>query len=114
MRSLERGLLALVMALLCLITMANVVVRYFTNFSFAFTEEISVWLMVIMTLIGTATAFRSGSHISVTLLLQRVPAAARRGIQVFALVACCAMFAVQGNRWLSRPACPPWIRFVRR
>ena len=36
--SIERLLLALAMSLLCVITMANVVVRYITNFSFAFTE----------------------------------------------------------------------------
>src|ERR1019366_7119672 len=53
---LEKALAAGAMALLCIITMANVVVRYFTNISFAFTEEISVWLMVVMTLVGAAGA----------------------------------------------------------
>ena len=37
--SAERGFLALVMALLCVITMGNVLVRYFTNISSAFTER---------------------------------------------------------------------------
>jgi TRAP-type C4-dicarboxylate transport system permease small subunit len=82
------------MALLCAITMTNVVVRYFTNFSFAFTEEISVWLLVFMTLAGAATAFRSGSHINVTLVLDRLPAPARRAAQLFALAASAAMFAI--------------------
>jgi TRAP-type C4-dicarboxylate transport system permease small subunit len=91
---LERRLLAAAMALLCAITMANVVVRYFTNFSFAFTEEISVWLLVFMTLVGAASAFRNGNHIHVTLLVDRLPAAARRAAQVFALVASCAMFGI--------------------
>jgi TRAP-type C4-dicarboxylate transport system permease small subunit len=94
MRRLERSLLALAMALLCLITMANVVVRYFTNFSFAFTEEISVWLMVFMTLVGTAAALRSGSHISVTLVVDRLPPRTRGAIQIVALAASCAMFGV--------------------
>ena len=94
MHTIERWLLALAMALLCIITMANVVVRYFTNFSFAFTEEISVSLLVFMTLIGAASAFRSGSHISVTLVIDRLPAAARRAVRVFALGASCCMFAV--------------------
>ena len=82
------------MALLCVITMANVVVRYFTNFSFAFTEEISVSLLVFMTLIGTAAAFRSGSHISVTLLVDRLPSPARRVAHTFVLGASCVMFGV--------------------
>ena len=94
MHAIERWLLALAMALLCIITMANVVVRYFTNFSFAFTEEISVSLLVFMTLVGAATAFRSGSHIHVTFLTDRLPAAARRAVEVFALGASCVMFCV--------------------
>lgn len=92
--SIERWLLALAMALLCIITMANVVVRYFTNFSFAFTEELSVSLMVFMTLVGAAAAFRNGSHINVTLLVDRLPPTARRATQVFAVTTCCVMFGV--------------------
>ncbi|MBL8488591.1 MAG: TRAP transporter small permease subunit, partial [Rhodocyclaceae bacterium] len=53
----ERAVMALAMGLLCCITMANVVVRYLTNISFAFTEEISIALMVVMTLVGAAHAF---------------------------------------------------------
>ena len=82
------------MALLCIITMANVVVRYFTNFSFAFTEEISVSLLVFMTLVGAASAFRNNNHIHVTLLVDRLPAAGRRAVLVLALVASAAMFGV--------------------
>ena len=41
---------ALMMAALCLITFANVIVRYFTDESFAWTEEISIFLMMAMAL----------------------------------------------------------------
>ena len=44
----ERFLMAASMGVLCLLTMANVLVRYFTDISFAFTEEISVALLVVM------------------------------------------------------------------
>lgn len=92
--AIERFLMALAMALLCVITMANVVVRYFTNFSFAFTEEISVWLMVFMTLIGAASAFHSGKHINVTLLVNRLPPPWRRAVELFALAATGLMFVL--------------------
>ena len=82
------------MALLCVITMANVVVRYFTNFSFAFTEEISVWLMVFMTLVGAASAFRTGKHINVSLLVNRLPPPWRRAVELFALAATAVMFVL--------------------
>ena len=40
------------MAALCLITLGNVVARYLTNYSFAFTEEYSIALMVVVTMLG--------------------------------------------------------------
>jgi len=90
---LEEALAAGAMALLCVITMANVVVRYLTNISFAFTEEISVWLMVVMTLVGAAGAFVKGHHISINFFVERMPLATRRVVQLLGLVASTVMFA---------------------
>lgn len=90
--SVERALMAASMALLCLITMANVVVRYFTNISFAFTEEISVWLLVFMTLVGASSAFFTERHISVTILVDRLPPRARQAAALAALAATALMF----------------------
>ncbi|MBS1188599.1 MAG: Tripartite ATP-independent periplasmic transporter, DctQ component [Rhodocyclaceae bacterium] len=77
----ERLLMAVSMGALCLLTMANVLVRYFTDISFAFTEEISVGLMVVMTLVGASHAFATNHHIAITWFVDRKPAlagAARR------------------------------------
>jgi TRAP-type C4-dicarboxylate transport system permease small subunit len=92
--AIERVVLALVMALLCLITMANVVVRYFTNVSFAFTEEISVVLLVVMTLVGASTAFYRGQHISILFLVERFSEPARSRFALFGLAASTLMFAL--------------------
>jgi len=54
------------MAAICLITLGNVLVRYFTNISFAFTEEVSVFLLVFLTFIGSAKAFLDGNQMAVT------------------------------------------------
>jgi len=62
------------MGALCLLTLANVLVRYFTDLSFAFTEEISVVLMVFMTLVGASHAFASDHHISILYFVERKPA----------------------------------------
>ena len=70
----ERFLMAASMGILCLLTMANVLVRYFTDISFAFTEEISVALLVVMTLIGASHAFASNHHIAITFFVDRKPA----------------------------------------
>ena len=69
----ERALAAGCMALLCIITFANVVVRYLSNVSFAFTEEFSVFLMLVLTLLGSAVAFAEGRHIRITLLVDLLP-----------------------------------------
>lgn len=72
--SVERLLMAVSMGALCALTMANVLVRYFTDLSFAFTEEISVVLMVIMTMVGASHAFGSNHHISIVYFVERNPA----------------------------------------
>ena len=77
--------MASAMGILCLLTMANVVVRYFTDISFAFTEEISVALLVFMTLVGASHAFARNHHIAIAYLIERRPAWKRFGLRLAAL-----------------------------
>lgn len=60
------GIIAL--AGISIISLANVVVRYTTNTSFAFTEEFSVFLMVVLAFSGAAVAAKTNEHIRITLL----------------------------------------------
>ena len=94
--SIEGFIAAMVMAALCIITFANVLVRYFTNISFAFTEEYSVALMVVMALFGTAAAFAGDRHIRLTFLIERMPVPTQRRIEYFVLLLCFGMFALIG------------------
>lgn len=89
----ERFLMALSMGVLCLLTMANVVVRYFTDISFAFTEEISVALLVVMTLVGASHAFATNHHIAITFFVDRWPVLRAWALRL-AAVCSLAMFAV--------------------
>lgn len=61
-----------------LISLANVLVRYTTNMSFAFTEEFSVFLMVILAFAGAAVAARNNEHIRITLLEEKLGLNGRR------------------------------------
>lgn len=70
---LERVLATLALVVISLISLANVVVRYFTNASFAFTEELSVFLLVILTFAGASVAIRSNRHIRIGLLERLFP-----------------------------------------
>ena len=71
------------MAGLCVITMANVVVRYMTDESFAWTEELSVFLLVLTTMSGAAAAALRDNHIRIEFLLERGSAGRKRALLVF-------------------------------
>ena len=61
----EDHLAVVAMALLMVITFGNVLVRYFTDQSFAWTEEISSVLMLLMTLLAAAAACARDQHIRI-------------------------------------------------
>jgi len=82
----ERVLLALAMAAMALITAANVAARYLTNVSIAVTEEYSVVLMVIVTLVGSALAMAAGRHIRVEYFTNAMPPRGRRAAEMVALL----------------------------
>lgn len=69
----ERILAALALSIICLISLGNVVVRYVTDASFAFTEEFSVFLLVIVTFAGAAAAARDNQHIRIELVEHLLP-----------------------------------------
>ena len=95
----ERFLGAAAMAALCVITLTNVLVRYFTDISFAFTEEISVFLMVFMTFVASAKAFLDGNQIAVTWFAERCPPRWQRGLLVFSIL--CSAFMAGLLVWLG-------------
>lgn len=85
----EEGIAAVAMALICVITFTNVLVRYLTNVSFAFTEEVSVFLMVVMTLAGASAAFARNRHIRMEYFVDKLGSRAHRHVEV--LVTLCGM-----------------------
>ncbi len=90
----EEAIAAAVMALICCITFANVVVRYLTNASFAFTEEFTVFLMVVLTFVGSAAAFARNRHIRMTFITDRLPPALARKVELLVMLLSAIMFAV--------------------
>lgn len=90
----EEAAAAAAMALICLITFANVVVRYLTSASFAFTEEISVFLLVALTLVGAAAAFARDLNIRVTFFAERLPARPRRALELIGMALSAVLFTL--------------------
>jgi TRAP-type C4-dicarboxylate transport system permease small subunit len=78
----EETLAGIAMGLLALITFANVVVRYFTNISFAFTEEFSIFLMLLIALIGSSSVMAKNGHLSINYFVDKFRPYVRRSIRI--------------------------------
>ncbi len=78
----EEALAGLAIGILAVITFANVVVRYFTSLSFAFTEEFSISLMVIMSLLGGAAAVAKRGHLNIGYFLRYLAPGPLRWVEV--------------------------------
>jgi TRAP-type C4-dicarboxylate transport system permease small subunit len=90
----EEAVAAAAMALLGLITLANVVVRYLTNYSFAFTEEYSVALMVVVALLGASLAAARNHHMRITWFVDGMPRRLALASNFLAMLATSAMFVL--------------------
>jgi len=90
---LEDWLTVLVMALLALITFANVIVRYFTDSSFAWTEEISVFLMIALALVAGSAAVARDQHIRIEFFCQSGTALRRRRLAQLGAACVALLFA---------------------
>jgi len=91
----------IVMVLLVGITFANVVVRYFTDESFAWTEEFSVFLMIVLALVAGSAAVARDRNIRIEFFFERGSAARQRRLAILSALAVAVMFiglAVLGAR----------------
>lgn len=83
MKRFDERIAVFTLGVLVAITLGNVLVRYFTNQSFAWTEEISVFLMVAMTLAGAASVGSRDAHIRIEYALEEMSPTARRRLLAF-------------------------------
>jgi len=91
-RTPEDWIAALGMAALCVITMINVIVRYLTDESFAWTEEFSVFLLVLTTMAGTAAAAMRDNHIRIEFFLMSGSRSRQRKLALFGAVVTAIFF----------------------
>jgi len=89
----EASIAVLAMAAIVIITIANVLARYFTNGSFAWTEEISVYLMLVLTLAGSAFAAMQDRHIRLSAVSDSGTPKRRRQLALLSAGAMMFLFA---------------------
>jgi TRAP-type transport system small permease protein len=97
----EEFFVAAIMAAIALITAANVVTRYLSNVSLAFTEEYSVALMVGLALLGTALAVGRGTHVRIPFFVEKLSPRGQRIAEAVAMaltILCFGLLALHGAR----------------
>lgn len=93
----EDWLTVLVMAALALITFANVLARYFTNASLAWTEEISVFLMIVLALVAGSAAVARNQHIRIEYFADGGSPSRQRRLARFAALMTTLLFGLIGT-----------------
>lgn len=92
--AIEDWLTVIVMGLLALITFANVLVRYFTSQSFAWTEEFSVFLMIVLALVAGSASVARNRQIRIEYFADNGPAARQRALARFGAIMVFVLFAL--------------------
>ena len=92
--AIEDWLTVIIMALLALITFANVLVRYFTNVSFAWTEEVSVFLMIVLAMVAGSAAVARNRHIRIEFFADSGPERRQRTLAQFGAGLVALLFAL--------------------
>ena len=81
-----------IMGLLACITFANVVVRYFTDSSFAWTEEFSVFLMILLAMVAGSAAVARDRNIRIEYFSEAGSMTRRRRLAQFGALMVAALF----------------------
>lgn len=92
--AIEDWLTVIVMALLALITFANVVARYLTDQSFAWTEEFSVFLMIVLALVAGSASVARNRQIRIEFFADSGSPARQRALARFGALMVALLFAL--------------------
>jgi TRAP-type C4-dicarboxylate transport system permease small subunit len=87
----------LIMGLLACITFANVLVRYFTDSSFAWTEEFSVFLMILLAMVAGSAAVARDRHIRIEYFAESGSMARRKRLAQFGALMVTLLFLLIGG-----------------
>ena len=81
-----KALVALCLALMVLLVLGNVILRYVFNTGLTLSEELSRWLFVYLVFLGAVVALRERAHLGVDSLVKRLPASGQRACLVVSLI----------------------------
>jgi len=87
---LEEGFIALLLALMTLITFSQVVARYVFETGFGWALELTTYLFAWLVLFGVAYGIKVGAHIGIDIVVRQFPHHVRRIVGLLAVLCCCA------------------------
>ena len=91
---LNKWALILLLGAMSCIVFANVALRYLTNYSIPWAEEVARYMMVWMTFIGAGLTLRYGGHVAITNLMETMSPRVQRILRAVIALALLAFFAV--------------------
>lgn len=95
----NRWVLIVLLAAMAVIVFANVSLRYLTNYSLVWAEEVARYLMIWLTLLGAGPVLRHGGHVAVTNLIDALSPRGQRLMRGLLVVALLAFFL--GMVWVG-------------
>ncbi|HSG64445.1 MAG TPA: TRAP transporter small permease [Gammaproteobacteria bacterium] len=87
---LEEIFMAVALAFMTILTFVQVILRYIFDTGFVWSLEATTYTFAWMVLIGMSYCVRERAHIAVDLVVDRLPAAARRSVALAAIGLCVA------------------------
>jgi TRAP-type C4-dicarboxylate transport system permease small subunit len=89
-------LLVVLLGVMVVLVFGNVVLRYGFNSGIVFSEEVSRFVFMWLTLLGALVAMHDGAHLGMTSVVAMLPLAARRVCRFVSdslMLGCCALLA---------------------
>ena len=78
----EEILAAACLIVMTILTFANVVARYLFSASFSFSEEITTYLFVLLSMLGTAIAAKRRAHLGLSIVTDAVGPRAEKALKI--------------------------------
>ena len=93
LEKIEKFVSCVCVSIMAVLVFANVIARYVFNHSLAFSDEMSTYLFVLMSFMGTAIAARRKAHLGLSIVTDRVSPKARKTINIV-MYAIAALFCL--------------------
>lgn len=86
------GIAMVFLVVMTFLVVLQVFSRVIIGYSFAWTEEVVRFLLIWVTFLGAAVAFKYGAHISIDLLFNKLPVHLRKAAQWGITIICASFF----------------------